>query len=555
MRSFLTISFSTIAYLECSKSTLAFPNPVAGQACETLICPDIWDTLGGMLGNFLFQPTPQDTLDTPVIQQPQPTPDLDLHRPEPPPSEQPGIEIFTTAPTPDWQQCSAFSINPDDQKDTSNSDLRPCDEASAQIVWSVDCADTGQNKVTGSILSGMDALFFTSSDPLCPKKGGVSFWLARLTPQQITTLREDTQSVRTVVPNVPFEYVDNRKSFGSGMAPATGETNSFKKRDLRVIKQDPADVSLSFLSTTLDGPIARTYSYFSQGGRGTRAYVVCGGMDLTVDDLSDTEIDWIFAGQVKHDQSDIHPGGMGTCMGSKIAGSVFGVAKFATLVAVKYDLSVGGFIDALDKIVEDLMRWSISGYVVRGKAVVSINGGYPDARPGDPTADRIRELINELVKAYQVVVVVSAGFDPKYDYAEISDWPAALSPLYDIITVGAVDPRPGKFFGQRMKWSKGGLSLTTSAPGEGACSIPLTVPEHDMVFTGTCLPVAIVAGLVAYFFSIPVLSAHFLKNPNLPGALKDFVVGMSENRSPAEASVWNGLEADSMATNWKNLIR
>lgn len=556
MRSFLTIPFSTTAYLVCSKSTLALPNPVADQNCENLFCPDIWGTLGGMLGSFLLQPTTQNTQDPPVIPQLLPTPDLDLSPPEPPTADKPDIEILTTALGPASQQCSADLSSPDDQKVTSNSDLRhPCEVASAKIVWSVDCTDTSQNQVTGSILSGMDTQYFTSSDPLCPKKGGVSFWLARLTPQQIVTLRKDTKSVMAIVPNVPFEYADLRKSLGPEKAPVTDETNSFRKRDLRVVKQDPADVSLSFLSTTLDGPIAKTYSYFSQGGRGTRVYVLCGGMDPTVDDLSDTEIDWIFAGQVEHDQSDIHPGGMGTCMGSKIAGSIFGVAKFATLVAVKYDLSVGGFIDALDKLVEDLMRWTILGYVVRGKVVVSINGGYPDARPGDPTADRIRELINELVKAYQAVVIVSAGFDPRNDYAETSDWPAALSPFHDIITVGAVDPRPGKFFGQRMKWSKGGVSLTTNAPGEGACSIPLTVPEHDMVFTGTCLPVAIVAGLVAYFFSIPVLSAHFLKHSNLPGAVKDFVVGMSENRSPAEASVWNGLEADSMTTKWKNLIR
>lgn len=31
------------------------------------------------------------------------------------------------------------------------------------------------------------------------------------------------------------------------------------------------------------------------------------------------------------------------------------------------------------------------------------------------------ELINELEKALQAVVVVSAGFDPQNDYAEISD--------------------------------------------------------------------------------------------------------------------------------------
>lgn len=67
-----------------------------------------------------------------------------------------------------------------------------------------------------------------------------------------------------------------------------------------------------------------------------------------------------------------------------------------------------------------------------------------------------------------------------------------------------------------------------------------------MVFTGTCLPVAIVAGLVAYLFSLPILSAHFLKHPKLPRAVEDSVMGMSENRSPAEAAIWNGLEADSM---------
>lgn len=91
------------------------------------------------------------------------------------------------------------------------------------------------------------------------------------------------------------------------------------------------------------------------------------------------------------------------------------------------------------------------GYVVRGKAIISINGNYPDIRPGDLNADRIRELTNELIKAYQVVIVVLAGFDLKNDYAKILDWPTTLSPLCDIITVKATDPQLGKFFRQRMK--------------------------------------------------------------------------------------------------------
>lgn len=99
------------------------------------------------------------------------------------------------------------------------------------------------------------------------------------------------------------------------------------------------------------------------------------------------------------------------------------------------------------------------------------------------------------------------------------------------------------------------ISYYERPPGEGVCLILLTVPEHDMVFTGASLPVAIVAALVAYLFSFPVFSVHFLKHSNLPAAIKDFVVIMSENRSPAEASVWNRLDADSMTTVWKNLLR
>lgn len=78
-------------------------------------------------------------------------------------------------------------------------------------------------------------------------------------------------------------------------------------------------------------------------------------MDLTVNDLSEIKIDSIFAGQIKQDKSDILPGGMSIYMGSKIASLIFRVAKFTMLVEIKYDLSVGGFINALDKIVEDLI--------------------------------------------------------------------------------------------------------------------------------------------------------------------------------------------------------
>lgn len=79
--------------------------------------------------------------------------------------------------------CSAVSIIPDDQKDTSKSDLRPFDANYMVVQTRV------RNKATGSILRVTDGsiIYFTSSD-LCvpPNKGGWGnlLWLARLTPQQ-----------------------------------------------------------------------------------------------------------------------------------------------------------------------------------------------------------------------------------------------------------------------------------------------------------------------------------------------------------------------------------
>lgn len=62
---------------------------------------------------------------------------------------------------------------------------------------------------------------------------------------------------------------------------------------------------------------------------------ICYAVDLTFDNLSDTDNNWVFAGQAKYDESNIHPGGMAACVGSKITSYIFDVAKFATLVAVK----------------------------------------------------------------------------------------------------------------------------------------------------------------------------------------------------------------------------
>lgn len=176
----------------------------------------------------MTQPTLQNTQDIPDSPPRLPSSDLDLSSPWPRKSD---IEILTTGPAPGSQQCGAVLSDPDNQKDTIKSDLRRlCEVTSEKKWWQVDCTDKCQNQVTGSILSGMDTQYLTSSEPLCPENGGVS------SPQQIITLRKDTKIVRVIVLNVPYEYVDTRKSFDRKKAPATGETNSFNNKDLRGIR-------------------------------------------------------------------------------------------------------------------------------------------------------------------------------------------------------------------------------------------------------------------------------------------------------------------------------
>lgn len=420
----------------------------------------------------------------------------------------------------------------------------------------MNCADNAQNSIIEGILGGMVDRYFTSIDPLCSMKDGIAFWLAGLTTDQSIALKKQSSAVRSIIPDPGYSYGDLRRSSSPTKRSKIPERGRLKKRDTLITeKQDPADSSLCFLSSPWKGPNMQLgYSYFSEAGRSIRVYVVDSGLNLAEPDLRFTNIEFIYALDVVKEESDLHKGRHGTCMATKIAGSIFGVAKETSLVAVKTRSSVGSFMDALGKIVSHLHMTTTSGQQSRGWTVISVGGGWRSgnavAEAQDLIALRIENLVQTLTRDYQVVLVASAGEDPDESYGDTRVWPGLFASDYDMITVGAVQSEKGDDFGRRFAWSAGGDAVSVSGPGNGLCAFS----DGELYSVeGASFATAVVSGLVAYFLSIQALQRHFQNQANLPAAVRDYVVSMSSRRFEAQTSVWNGLDYANPSTMFDDL--
>lgn len=211
-------------------------------------------------------------------------------------------------------------------------------------------------------------------------------------------------------------------------------------------------------------------------------------------------------------------------------------------------------MDALGQIVLHLHMTTISGQQSRGWTVISVGGGW---RSKDAVADaqdlialRIESLVQTLTRDYQVVLVASAGEDIDESYGDTVVWPGRFASDYDMITVGAVQSGEGDDFGRRFVWSAGGDAVSVSGPENGLC-----VYLDDELYTvqGASFANAVLSGLVAYFLSIQALQRHFQSQPNLPAAVRDYVVSMSSRKYEAQQSAWNGLNYANPSTMFDDL--
>lgn len=544
-----------ITHLNFRQTVLAMPSLVARQ-CDTLLCPgDIEneDTFGTWLYQ-LFQPA-SSTLD--------PTPPTTSNR-----QPEPESDIFINTPPPENCQPNVLSSDSQGDRASTNADhVSGCQVASSQIIFPGDCTQMGQNTVTARILSGMDNRYMTSINPLCSMKGGVAFWIAKLTPEQIETLRNEPGTVKAITPNSPYESDDLKRGPVSTSqqfeVPAIHKRGNLKKRAaLYVESQATTDFSLIFLSTpkdksnkgqnpkyvwlTPDEPTVRDREPI-------RVYLVGTGADMKHGDFFHHVPRWLYTVDVQRVEDDTSGLGVGTCLASKIGGLQHGVFKNAEFVIVKSRPEIASFIDALGIVFSDLDNEQASGRQASGYTVISI-GASADMNPAkDDTVDFLmEEYIRTMIKLFHAVIVVPADVDKKGAYGEIQAMPAMLSTTHDIIVVGAVQANSDLEYGKRFAWSSGGPALTVSAPGNGFCATRL-YNDGLQPWEGASFAGAIVSGLAAYFLSLPDLHDYFSSDPastTIPKAVKDFMVAMSYNRYDAQFSVWNGLDSDDTTRRW-----
>lgn len=546
-----------LTYAIAFESVLALSELVSSQECASIVCPD-WPDAGTGADDLLkfFFPPGQDTT----------IPETD--RNNNPPNEDPpvvnpssDIELNVIEPPVDTEECVAAVQEPALPGVPGMSDPGQCSTSTRYLIWPNNCKDVAQNQDTEKKIAAMDPRFLTSIDPFCPAKGGVFFWLAKLTPQQVEILRKEIQSVKSVVRNGRWNFGGVDVSSSPFQVPASRKRSHLQKRTRqKVVKQVAADQSLSFVSTAPWKETSDKYTFFPQAGDHVRVFVIEKGLDPTSAEFSGREIDWIYALGATQDETDDlanDPRYSGTCVFSRIAGREFGVAKKAQLTMVKARSGIASVIDALVKIILSLMvmnsPYPDGPFGSRGWTVVNLAGGY-DAEP-DGTSDylitQLSTLLFQLQSEFQTVVVTSSGVNDQQRMAETNTFPAVLSPYNPgLMTVGAVvaTTRAREILdemlvnGERFSWSPGGNAVQAWAPGNAPCRGPKNVLVEEAI--GANISTAIASGLVAYLLSLPDLGWTLRMAENVPTEVVNYVQQMSYKRYGNQESIWNGLDND-----------
>ncbi|KAF4975083.1 hypothetical protein FZEAL_8084 [Fusarium zealandicum] len=243
------------------------------------------------------------------------------------------------------------------------------------------------------------------------------------------------------------------------------------------IAQVNAPPGLNRLSHT--NPDDKTYVFDDSAGEGIVAYVVDTGIKT-----SHTEFEGraVFGGNFINDVDD-DENGHGSHVAGTIAGATFGVAKKATLVAVKVLDATGGgsnsgVLRGMQFVVDDAEKRG-----KKGKAVMNMSLG------GD-FSEAINRAIEALFKA-GIVPVVAAGNENRNT--------ALTSPgsAPNAITVGAIDGTND----QRAPFSNFGSDVDVYAPGVQVLSVGIDSDTATASLSGTSMASPHVAGLAAYLMS------------------------------------------------------
>lgn len=564
-----SLTLTALTFSVCFRPVPAFPSLIPRQGCDAVFCLDGGDLWGnaaaglGALGTLWngFRGVPEQLPEVPL-------PGKNSENPSGQPDVEPDINIEVVAPQDHSETCD--STSPGSQQIPGVPDSSSCQKATEQLVWPVRCLDNAQKAEIQNKLAQMDSGYLTSVDPSCKEDGGVLFWLTKLTKQQIEDIRQDPV-VQLVVRNIPLTFGQYSAGSGSTSDPASSKWDQPKKRELRLFKQDPVDQSLSFLSTPPAKPNpwnsqqGGRYAYLENAGEGVQVYVIESGFHPAGSEYDGKNIDILPAFDVSSDFEDTpdesNPDHYASCTFSKIAGKQFGVAKAARLTLVKAKPFVASFINALVQLRLHLHAYSLKaqGKYVKGWTVISMAPEFQyeleETNDFKFMVERMFELISKFTETYGAVVVSSSGVKTGPDYQEVFPFPQALAPITGVLTVGSVaaagqEPERILQYGQRFPWSGG--EPMVSAPGNGDCMGPDGQVLQNV--QGANISVAIIAGLVAYFLSLPNVQVQWLGSKDFALSAARYVSDMSYERFPGQESVWNGLDYDdesSMYLMWR----
>ncbi|KAF7422197.1 subtilisin-like serine protease [Pleurotus ostreatus] len=287
-------------------------------------------------------------------------------------------------------------------------------------------------------------------------------------------------------------------------------------QDSDVVTQTDAPWGLARISspTTVEGPAAGlnfTYTYAPPAGEGVDVYVVDTGKIFQ--DFGVFTNHTQFGGRARwgatfgsYKDADGH--GHGTHCAGTVAGSTYGVAKAANIIAVKV-LSDGGSGSVAD-IVSGL-NYVLDSYQASGRpTIVSMSLGGGRSTPLDNAVATLT--------AGGVHVVIAAG-NSNTDAANTSP---ARAP--SAITVGA-----SNIADARASFSNYGAVVDVFAPGQDVISSWIGSDDATNKISGTSMATPHVAGLVAYLISV-----HGNKTPAEIEALvvelssKDALTGIRE---------------------------
>ncbi|MFJ8941055.1 S8 family peptidase [Streptomyces sp. NPDC102365] len=222
-------------------------------------------------------------------------------------------------------------------------------------------------------------------------------------------------------------------------------------------------------------PLDGGYTWPESGGRGVTAYVIDTGVRVTHQDFDGrASSGWDF---VDDDTVAQDGQGHGTHVAGTIAGTTYGVAKQARVVAVRVldDTGTG----TLSQVIAGI-DWVTTHAVKPAVANMSLGG------PPDPQLDAaVRNSI-----ASGVTYTVAAGND---------DGPASLvSParVEEAVTVGASDRQDARAY-----FSNWGARLDLFAPGVDITSASHTGDSGTATFSGTSMASPHAAGAVALYLA------------------------------------------------------